>query len=293
MDSRKRELNPPIFIVGGPRTGTKMLRDTLGKHKSIKTTKYELDTIWYYGSKNVDHDELKPENITEEIKHHIRKEFEKIAGHREEVRVVDKTVSNSLRIDYIREVFPEAQFIHIIRDGRDAIASIRKRWESPIDPKYLWREKAFLLSPKKIPYFVAKQVSHYISKVFMKGNEVKSWGPRFEGIDEYRDKYELIELCAIQWKNCVEAVLQSAEDLNDATYLEVRYEDLVEEPYKKLRQIGDFLGIENIKPWINFAEEKYYNESISKWKNELSDEDMKLVLPHIEEYLRKFGYHGE
>ena len=43
----------------------------------------------------------------------------------------DKTPTYCLHLDDIRRVLPEARFIHIIRDGRDAALSLRKMWFSP------------------------------------------------------------------------------------------------------------------------------------------------------------------
>jgi hypothetical protein len=43
----------------------------------------------------------------------------------------DKTPLYCLALDSIRQVLPEARFIHIIRDGRDAALSLRRMWFSP------------------------------------------------------------------------------------------------------------------------------------------------------------------
>lgn len=43
----------------------------------------------------------------------------------------DKTPLYCLGLDAIRRILPEARFIHIIRDGRDAALSLRKMWFSP------------------------------------------------------------------------------------------------------------------------------------------------------------------
>ena len=43
----------------------------------------------------------------------------------------DKTPTYCLHLDAIRRILPEARFIHIIRDGRDAALSLRKMWFSP------------------------------------------------------------------------------------------------------------------------------------------------------------------
>lgn len=43
----------------------------------------------------------------------------------------DKTPLYCLEIENIRRVLPEARFVHIIRDGRDAALSLRRQWFSP------------------------------------------------------------------------------------------------------------------------------------------------------------------
>jgi hypothetical protein len=43
----------------------------------------------------------------------------------------DKTPLYCLELDTIRGVLPEARFVHLIRDGRDAALSLRRQWFSP------------------------------------------------------------------------------------------------------------------------------------------------------------------
>jgi hypothetical protein len=42
----------------------------------------------------------------------------------------DKSPSNTKHIDLIKDAFPTAKFIHIVRDARDCCASARKAWKS-------------------------------------------------------------------------------------------------------------------------------------------------------------------
>lgn len=51
--------------------------------------------------------------------------------------VVEKTVSNVLRVDFLANTFPEASFVYIVRDGYSVAAGIRKkanlrRWKNPL-----------------------------------------------------------------------------------------------------------------------------------------------------------------
>ena len=43
----------------------------------------------------------------------------------------DKTPLYCMELNVIRKILPEARFIHIIRDGRDAALSLRRMWFSP------------------------------------------------------------------------------------------------------------------------------------------------------------------
>jgi len=52
----------------------------------------------------------------------IRQAFEKYERTHGGV-VVEKTPSNVLRIPFINEVFPEARYIHIYRNGYDSVSS--------------------------------------------------------------------------------------------------------------------------------------------------------------------------
>jgi hypothetical protein len=59
------------------------------------------------------------------VKAYIRKFFSSKAEAGKDF-IVDKTLSNIFRIDFIREVFPESRFLHIVRDGRDnALGRVR------------------------------------------------------------------------------------------------------------------------------------------------------------------------
>jgi hypothetical protein len=46
-------------------------------------------------------------------------------------RAGDKTPIYCFHLDAVRRVLPEARFVHIIRDGRDAALSLRRMWFSP------------------------------------------------------------------------------------------------------------------------------------------------------------------
>ena len=71
--------------------------------------------------------EVEPFNVSEGF----RTFYRLYAARHGKPRWGDKTPIYCLHLDAVRSVLPEARFLHIIRDGRDAALSLRKMWFSP------------------------------------------------------------------------------------------------------------------------------------------------------------------
>lgn len=53
-------------------------------------------------------------------------------------RLLEKTPANALRIPFINALYPNAYFVHIIRDGRDTTASLMARKVAPVYAPHQW-----------------------------------------------------------------------------------------------------------------------------------------------------------
>jgi Sulfotransferase family len=138
---------PIVFLIGSSRSGTTWLQRMLGNHPEIASPQESdlfsryvpaLFSIWQSqlpGS----HDEWArmrykglPALLTrEEFIGTIRDWSEDIyqaplAGKPSARIILDKNPEYSLSIRPIREIFPAAKFIHLIRDGRDVAVSLRR-----------------------------------------------------------------------------------------------------------------------------------------------------------------------
>jgi len=110
------------FIVGCARSGTSILGELIGSHPEV-AYKHEAHRVWKIAGlgENNSH-RLTEQHATSSVKEQIRKRFEKKKGNA--WLFVEKCPRSVLRLPFIREIFPEARFIHIIRDGRDAACSM-------------------------------------------------------------------------------------------------------------------------------------------------------------------------
>ncbi|HUT60609.1 MAG TPA: sulfotransferase, partial [Phycisphaerae bacterium] len=119
----------PIIIIGAGRSGTNMLRDMLTAFPGVGTWPCdEINYIWRHGNARYATDEFPPELARPRVRAYIRRAFDRLAARRGLSHVVEKTCANSLRVQFVRAVVPEARFIHIVRDGRDVAVSAVQRW---------------------------------------------------------------------------------------------------------------------------------------------------------------------
>lgn len=138
-------MSAPVFVVGAPRSGTTFLQNLLGAHPRVATSQ-ETDLFTHYvrlwretwaRQLPTDPEEWRrwrhkglPAVFTED-------EFDEVLGafvERVHARtlalkpgadvVVDKTPAHGRHGESILRYLPAARFVHLVRDGRDATASL-------------------------------------------------------------------------------------------------------------------------------------------------------------------------
>jgi hypothetical protein len=275
-------MRPPVFIVGCPRSGTSFLYHLLlsgGGFASFNTQMNVFDVLEpIYRNLNVAknkkamlHDWLRSKAFeisglnAGEIEAKVMAEchngsdflrivMNKIAAKQGVDRWIDSTPTNIPHLLRISHDFPEAQFIHIIRDARDVALSLEKRaWSRPLP----WDKPRGLLAA----------------------------GIYWEWIVRKGRKYG--------------AMLESK-------YLEVRYEELVENPALPLRRIGEFLGQELDYDRIikgsalglgdgrltSFAEDltEGHFTPVGRWKHKFPTAQLEQFEQLVGKYMVELGY---
>jgi hypothetical protein len=163
------EINP-IFIIGSPRSGTTLLRFMLSSHPdifipdetgfiphlvkpdhiedtlSLKEVISLLDRIgklnyqWY---DLVDDIPAFYQNlVSPNLMYVLDTLFRQIIANQNAIRWGDKTPLYVRHITLISMIYPHAQFIHVIRDGRDATLSAQRKWGVS---KYWYMDNYYLL----------------------------------------------------------------------------------------------------------------------------------------------------
>lgn len=284
----------PIIIIGAPRTGTNMLRDIISAQPGFATWPCdEINYIWRYGNSGFPTDELIPDQVIPSIKKYIRKQFQLIAQRYHSLNIVEKTCANCLRLDFVDSLFPEAHFINIQRDGRDAASSALKRWKAPLDIPYILKKVRFV-PMKDLPYYGARYLkTHFHRMFFSQEKSLSIWGPKFAGYEQVVKEKTLIEVCGVQWLRCLQKSREVFEKrIAPERYIRVKYEDFVKDPVTQSARIFEYFSLSFDKHTLQEACKTVRQNSVGKWQKDLSPEQKKLLSVLLNEELKKSGYLG-
>lgn len=154
---------PPVFIVGCARSGTTILGEFFEKNsqceyyfemelwdkkvesilnkilwKTILSNKFftskNIRIIHYAIADSIGTDrkyKIKGHRLTEKdiLPEHVERISKICENLGKEKRLIVKNPRDSLRIPFIKKLFPDAKFVHIVRDGRDVTCSLMSGME--------------------------------------------------------------------------------------------------------------------------------------------------------------------
>lgn len=200
--------------------------------------------------------DLMPADVTVNSKHNIQNAMSLLTTDKKN-RLLAK-ITGWPRLGFLSEIFPDAKFIHIIRDGRAVANSLLNMgwwlgWTGPEN----WR-----------------------------------WGPLSAAYHDEWFKYDqsFVALAAIQWKILMDATENAKKFIDEANLLEIKYENLCLEPVKQFKDIIEFSEL----PWVNEFDSalrtfKLHNAN-HKWERELNDIQKRDLNDVLKEHLIRYGY---
>jgi len=308
-DPFKNGLN--VFIVGSPRSGTTILGELLDNHPQISQW-YEPYFVWDRFFRMAPHDERSAEDATNRVKEQIFRDFERYRKNKKCRVLIDKSPRNSLKIPFILKIFPNARFIHLLRDGRDVTLSINKEWHRrriiANDPEkggqlnhlkalrvlmnFLNRQ-TFLEDKLRALWFETHgnfiNKSRQLNRIRWKGGI--GWGPRFKNWQKVYAETSLLQFNANQWNACVKCIQRDWSLIQPQNRLTLRYEDLITNPGKKINEILEFIEIAVSRGFIESLPELKAN-NYNKWKNEFTPSQLDTIYSILTPQLLSLGYAG-
>ena len=279
-----------ILIIGAPRSGTNMLRDMLAKLPKVGTWPCdEINYIWRHGNVRYPSDEFTREMATPDVKRYIRAQFDRFAKSQQLDVVVEKTCANSLRVGFVDAVLPDAKFIFIVRDGVDVVGSAALRWKASLDIPYLMA-KARYVPIADLPYYATKYLSSHLYRLVSKEKRLSSWGPKLNNMEAIVKNHSLLQVCALQWKACVNRSKEELSKIDPERVIKVKYEELVARPGDEFMRIAKFLGREVAPDVLNEVIQSVAIGSVGKGRATLGTSGLAEILPLVNETLAVHGY---
>jgi hypothetical protein len=278
----------PVIIVGAARSGTKILRDlvcSLPGHATWPCD--EINYIWRHGNRAAPTDEMTIADARPDVIRYIRAKLRAQQLRADGAAIVEKTCATTLRVAFAHRIFPEARFVVIVRDGRDAAASAAARWTAPIPLPYLAR-KARFVPLNDVPYYAMQQWRWRNARRRSPDGHIASWGPRFAGLDEAVRTRPLVEVCALQWRRCVDAAdAQLDEHVHPDAVHRVSYEQLVQSPDQEIERLARFLGV-GVTP--SAQRPSVTASHVGLWRQALSEQAAQAIECVAGPTLSRYGY---
>jgi sulfotransferase family protein len=241
----------PVFVVGSPRSGTTFFAGAVGSLPGF-----------------VDLGELAPlkaaipaltsaseEDAAREL-HHVIERVRTLSAVRGR-RAVEQTPEMSFLVPAALRAYPQATVVHLIRDGRDVVASLLERG-------WLSRERSG---------------ADDVGAAY--GSHTRFWVE-----PDRREEFARVsdaQRAAWAWRR----YLTTAQASSGRTF-EIRYEDLVNDKSATAARLAEELGVptEKVESQLAAASPR----SVGRWRDDLTEDQVNDVMREAGDVLRELGY---
>lgn len=234
-------VDEPIQLVGCDRSGTSIISEMFCLHPHVFDFRATI-RFWdrrALSDPDLDHHKT-ADDLDDSTKERIRSRFEFERRRARAQRVFNQSNHNSVRMGYVRAVFPDVRFIHAIRDGRAVVESIVR----------LMKRDRF------------------------RRRDPMGW---FTKPPRWRELlcHDPVEQAARQWRAVVEHVLGDAPELGDR-YVACRYEDVCRDCRGEIGRLWRFCGLPVDERVLALLPERLRSEN-EKWQTVLTREQIGII----------------
>jgi len=289
----------PIFIVAAPRSGTTFLGEFLSIHPQVASW-HEPYFIWQFKLKKQKNDYLTADLATEDTKKFIRKQFKIYASKSNKPILVEKTPVNAFKMEFINNVFPDAKWIHLYRDGRAVVNSLKYRYQRRYeivknnsvrqflqDVLYTLKRQPFWRFRIMAIFYEIIQRNHILPYLTKDKHDIV-FGPKYLNWEKDRKLLSDIEFMAKQWVESEEAIYKCRHLIANESIIDLRYEDLISMPESALSRICEHLKID-CQPYLcNINKIDATSKAI--WQSGLTTNELDLISPIIMDTQLRLGF---
>jgi uncharacterized protein (TIGR03032 family) len=230
-----RRFARPVFIVSPPRSGSSLLFETLAQSPSVWTVGGESHALVEgipalhprthgWESNRLDGALASPEvveRLTDAFFLGLRdREGRRPAAGAEDLRLLEKTPKNALRVPFLAAAFPDAHFVYLYRNPRETINSIYEAWAA----------ERFVTYPR-LPGWTGPPWSLLL---------VPGW--------RELASLPLPEIAARQWEAATRLLLDDLEALPAERWCVANYGRLVVDPQAEVERLCGFLDLDWDRP---------------------------------------------
>lgn len=284
---------PPIFIVGTGRSGSTVFHYLLSKHPRVawpawlaetrpnrpqwghwlmraldwpllgpvllryvdQSEAYPFWDLHYPGFSRPARD-LRADDVTERARRNLPAALNALRTSKRN-RLLLK-ITGWPRLGFLQGLFPEATFIHVVRDGRAVVNSMLNvpwwdGWQGP--SRWSWGS----LSPASLEEWV-------------------------------RHDRSFVALAAIQWKMLMGELGRAKVTVAPERFLEIRYEDLCAQRDHTFQQVLDFTGLEADPAFARRVAAVPLRSENDKWRRDLSNAQQRILNEVLQDELTRLGY---
>ena len=246
------KLAPPLLVGGSPNSGTRALADAISAHPEI-TDRSEARLLWdkdFHAKRNDTFRAAK--DVRPHDRTRLRGNFCYYQWADKTSIVMNRHPENSVRIHFMKEIFPEAKLVHIVRDGHATICS------------------------------------NYTSAIKKEERRIHPFGGyiRPQGWREWLDR-PVLEQLSFMWNTASLYASQEGASYGD-DFLEVRYEDLPDNARSIIPKIWAMLGLQSSDEYLDRM--PAFENRNDKWRKTLSKEEVTTFETIARPALEYFGY---
>lgn len=181
----------------------------------------------------------------------LRRRFEQMRRRAGADVFLSKRTANNRRIQYLHQIFPEARYVHLVRDGREVAQSL-----SAVE----WWD----------------------------GHTV--WWDGRTAVEMERSGEPRLAICARNWVRELEELRTQLRSIAPDRVIELRYEELLRAPHAQLERLVRFLGLAYTADYRAAISALQLRPVRARWGSEWSEQQLQCVLRETQPLLRQLGY---